>query len=56
MQPGGCFDHAVWDGGYLGLFCWHDNIGLRHGDKTSLVVFSALKCFFIMFLCFIQDQ
>ena len=26
MQLGGCFDHAVCDGGYLGQFCWHDNI------------------------------
>ena len=51
MQPGGCFDHAVWDGGYPGQFCWHDNIGL--GNKTNFVVFSNFKlfswCFCILF-------
>ena len=54
MQPGGYFDHAVWEGGYLGHFCLHDNI--RLWNKISLIVFSALKCFFFLFLYFIQDK
>ena len=29
MQPGGRFDNAVWDGGYLEQFPWHDNIRLE---------------------------
>ena len=40
------------DGGYLGQFCLHNNIRL----EIKLVVFSALKLFFILFLYFIQDQ
>ena len=43
MQSGGCFDHAVWDGGYLGQFA-----------MTMYVL--EIKLVFFMCLYFIQDQ
>ena len=38
--------------GIWGQFILHDNI--RLGNKTSLIVFSALKLFFFMFLYLIR--
>ena len=48
MQPGGWFDHTFRDGGYLGQFDETDD-NIRLGNKTSLVVFSNLKFYFLCF-------